>query len=161
GVTSDMEPHDSLAAAVISLVRSRLGVLRLRCALSDAELEAAERALAASLPQSYLVFLRHFGSRCIAGHDLLGLPRDGLSRDIVLRNELVGSERPAWQILFATSADRKSFYFDTRRMSAEGECPVVVREANNPPADCAKSFLEYLKNLTPRFEGQSTHATVR
>jgi len=137
--------EDGLAAEVAALVYRRFrmhpspdGVV------ADLELDAAERELAAPLPQSYRAFLRTFGSQAFVEHDLFGLPRNGLWGDIVLMNDLDGGVRPRHYLKFTEDGQGRSYYFDTARMGADGECPVVVRDRCGVEAECARGFLDFL-----------------
>jgi len=138
-----MEFEHQLAKNVMSLVYRRFGTLpNLLSALTDLELDAAERELGAPLPQSYRAFLQSFGSHSSPKHELFGLPRDRLWGDIVLMNHL-DSTRPRYFVKFTEDGGGRSYYFDTARME-EGECPVIVRDRAGDEREIACSFLHFL-----------------
>jgi hypothetical protein len=138
-----MEAQPQLAKKVMSLVYQRFGALpNLLNAVTDLELDAAERELGAPLPQSYRAFLRSFGSQSAPEHELFGLPRDRLWGDIVLMNHLDWT-RPPYFVKFTEDGGGRSYYFDTARME-DGECPVIVRDRVGDQTEVARGFLHFL-----------------
>jgi carbon storage regulator CsrA len=138
-----MESEHQLAQNVNSLVYRRFGTLpNLLNAVTDLELDAAERELGVPLPQSYRAFLQSFGSQSSPEYELFGLPRDRLWGDIVLMNHL-DSTRPSSCVKFTEDRGGRSYYFDTARME-EGECPVIVQDRAGDTREVARSFLHFL-----------------
>lgn len=118
-------------------------------ALSDGEIDAAQRALGVALPGSFRVFLRLFGGRALHGHRFLGLPRCGLRGDIVLLNRPRTSTRPRRYIRFTDNLVGEDYYLDTSRRDAVGECPVVVVGGGRGVV-VAHSFMEFLRFMACR-----------
>lgn len=140
-----MESEHDLALEVAARVYHRFGIRSNSIGgVADVELEAAERELGAMFPKSYRVFLRYFGSQLLSEHDLFGLPRDRLWGDIVLMNDLDEHARPCYYLKFTEDGEGRSYYFDTARVSADGECPVMVRDRTGVEAEFARTFLEFL-----------------
>ena len=137
-----MQSEESLAAEIAARIYGGRGARPDGVPVADLELDAAERELGARFPRSYRVYLLHFGGQTPPGRRLFGLPRDGLGTDMVLRNAV--DLRPPHYLKFTTDGEGRSFYFDTARTGADGECPVVVRDADGREAEAAACFLDFL-----------------
>jgi hypothetical protein len=143
-----MEVDDPLATAIITLCDQLFGIRPSpSTSISDSELRAVEQELGVSLPRSYQVFLRYFGSENPFSHDLFGLPRDRLWGDIVLMNELEPLCPPRGLVKFTEDDFGHAYFLDTSRMDAEGECPVVRRGPDDRETTVADNFLDFLRKV--------------
>ena len=115
--------------------------------ITDLALQAAERELGVRLPPSDREFLRAFGAKVWIHSGLLGLPRDGFRRDLVLQNKgHRGSFLPDY-VKFMEEDNGLSFYFAIALMCPDGECPVVRWDAEKGICVVADSFLQFLELL--------------
>lgn len=112
--------------------------------VSDSEMRAVERELQVSLPRSYLVFLRLFGSARVGSHDIFGLPRNRLWGDIVLMNQLPHPTQLPHYVKVSRDRNGCDYYLDTSHMNAEGECPVIQLAPPTGEIVVALSFLDFL-----------------
>lgn len=143
-----MSEPDSLTGAIGELVLGRDGTL-LDCSgpASEEEIAAAEKELGVTFPNDYRAFLRHYGTGCLNGFDIFGLPSDRLWGDVVMMNQLASRPRPAHLVKVADDTDGYGFYLDIAQMDDAGECPVVVLGAGQAGYVVAESFLEFLRKV--------------
>jgi hypothetical protein len=114
--------------------------------ISDLELHAAERELGVLLPPSYREFLCTFGAKVWTHSGLLGLPRDDIRRDLVLRNKNGPSRLPDL-VKFMEEKEGPPFYFATYLSRSDGECPVVRWDTEKGIRVVADSFIHFLEQL--------------
>jgi cell wall assembly regulator SMI1 len=126
----------------------------------EATIVSAERELGVRFPPSYRAFLSNYGAGgAPPPYDLYGLPDTRNTDDepplwlhIVdmaksARAASRGIISPAFVPLSSDGGDY-SFYLDTTRVNASGECPVI---AMGPGADelvVADEFLQFLRKIT-------------
>ena len=78
---------------------------------------------------------------------LLGLPRDGFRRDLVLQNK---GDPCGWLPAFVKFMEKDggpSYYFATKMAHPDGEYPVVYGDAEKGICVVADSFIQFLDLL--------------
>jgi hypothetical protein len=139
-----MASRRAAAARIRSVIYERYGFWpNPWTGITDAELDAAERALGIVLPAVYREFLHWFGSRAVPVSELYGLPRNDMRSDVVMRNFFDVDSVPG-MLKIGAGCDGQSFYLDTARLDANGDCPVIVRDASGIDAEATPSFLDFL-----------------
>jgi hypothetical protein len=63
-------------------------------------------------------------------------------------NELFGFGQPPCCLKFASDRAGRDYYFDLSRMTADGECPVIVFEPQGTRRTIAFHFLDFLRKTS-------------
>jgi hypothetical protein len=130
-------------------------------ALSDLEILAAERALEVSLPPSYRLFLRFYGSDLKPSTELFGLPRARHWRDVVLMNYVGRRRIDPHRVMIAADQLGRKYFLDTWQPDKNGECPVLGSEqgSDSRRVVVAASFAHFLELLVSGLNSQSLVVT--
>ena len=118
---------------------------------SDDEIGQAEIALEVEFPDSYRLFLAEFGWGGAGDFDLFGLGTDVLPGLNVV--EVTISERsqmmpltPKHLVPVMNDGGGNLYCLDTQRISADGDCPVVIQDHALDEIDhISDSFLTWLE----------------
>ncbi|HEX5243746.1 MAG TPA: SMI1/KNR4 family protein [Tepidisphaeraceae bacterium] len=138
--------------------------------ISEDLLPPIEHELGVSLPRSFRAYLLGFAGGLMLGYEICGIPTEkaripslqldppitGTSESAILSiidaNRRRREHQPAGYIYFCGDGGDFAFYFDTNRMTLDGECPVVMYGPGAAGVVVANDYIDFLKRLA---EGQS------
>jgi hypothetical protein len=143
-----MGEGDCLKTEILDLVQTeKCSAVDSACPVRDVELDAVERELRVVLPRSYRTFLKVCGAGRLGTVDVFGLPRNYLWGDIVLMNQLAGTDYTPRYVKFASNWTGRAYYFDTAVGTGDAEWPVVVLDPAGSRRLVACNFLEFMRIL--------------
>lgn len=143
--------------AEIEDIRNRLEAATLAGGVDEEMIQEAEAKLGVRFPTSYRMFLSQFGAALCIGFEIAGL-FDASGDD---------DEPPLWSSVVASTLQKRrasgglipneyvaisddggdyTFYLDTSRIDAQGECPVVVLGPGADAVVVADGFFDFLSH---------------
>ena len=142
-------PVTSETIELVERVRQKLAVTEASCDINgpaaEAAIDAAEEALGCTFPPSYRTFLRTFGGLSLPPHlgivhDFIGVTdgADADARDVVRRTLRARAEKRFGGnlIVVGIGANQQEWFcLDVNRPDPQGECPVVMFDAQDNARD--------------------------
>lgn len=146
-----MPEFDGTLACLIKVVRSVGGLPEgFMGTTPEDDIIAAECALGVVFPASYRAFLRYFGAGTVRSYPIYGLPNGRLWGDVVMMNHLASRPVPGHYVKFTEDSLGRSFYLDTSRRDAMGECPVIGIGPEGEEEVVADGFLHFLREANEK-----------
>lgn len=140
-------PVTSETIELVERVRQKLAVTEASCDINgpaaEAAIDAAEEALGCTFPPSYRTFLRTFGGLSLPPHlgivhDFIGVTDGDDARDVVRRTLRARAEKRFGGnlIVVGIGANQQEWFcLDVNRPDPQGECPVVMFDAQDNARD--------------------------
>jgi hypothetical protein len=146
-------------------IRKLLGTSTLAGGVDAIAIQAAEAKLGVRFSASYRTFLSDFGAALCTGFEIAGLfEADGgddgppLWLNVVTftiqKRRFSGGLIPNGYVAISDDGGDYTFYLDTSRLDALGECPVVVLGPGADAVVVADDFFDFVRRF---FEGSLTY----
>jgi hypothetical protein len=142
--------------ADIEQIRKLLETSMLAGGVDADAIQDAEKSLGVQFPPSYRTFLSQFGAVLCTGFEIAGLfDANGdddcppLWSDVVTstsqRRRVSGGLIPKEYVVISDDGGDYTFYLDTSRPDAQGECPVIVLGPGADAVVAADDFFDFLR----------------